>query len=1673
MSSFAPLPQFSAPLLFLFCRPNVDQLDIAGASKEWLEESFNPSGYDMEDSSDPDTLPQLRNFTRDELHRVLQDVEESATAQTDAEDQLLQPMLYVGMVYEQLLRARVMAGVAAVIERRPELASMDALPFDITDKTTLENIIELEEEELLDFLEHKAKQRESKYVNPKTPAVTPFVSPVPGAAAPLDDVASKNPLATNMDQLESSKRALQQHNAGALASHQAAVANQYEAVDHAAMGYLRQLALAQTPEDAPKTIEQLKLHLREARRDTRSLTSDKHAMNTDAEVEETLFDFALMRSDNHEIAANADHLRQAIRKFSASQIEALYKEALTLSKEDFQARIEEIAAASAVIDEVVYNTEQDLKYGPAPKAKVESVHARRSAEGGEEGAAVDKRKEKEYGAENEFGDDDGRYELASDFEGGEVNAPGLTVSKAIDMLEDIAARDVWAAYHDYKLPEEYYRPVVLGGDVKSVASTVHVERFNYRGPGQHEPLQNRIASSVEARIKSIVASKIISPAKLRRLRKGLLMYSGITEDQLRVMETATTPTYYEKTMALHPQIKESVDKLFRERMAKYKDTNKDPRLSLFTEDDLNGYNVAVAEAKANGLPVPPPPARKPEGADTASEDEIGGLSRHLSHKSDRARNMLKTLVYKYGLPLDEATIMSDKIIARMDARQDPSIAVRDQSDDSGTPFESDYDDLVEDAILELRNVMRQGHLLTHPVSLEDQQTLEAPRNPIILEQATQEALEAPDFEAEVAEYRNKLKGTQADALRRIYQLDPVRARELVASAMSFPMTPGANAAQVAENHAKDARYVEDKEDEEGNGVRSEDDAAEGAARTSSDEDIGTDSSSGSDTDAGGMSLPKGSIDFVSELQTLQAKILAEDGKALARARKLASGHVSNDDDLEFEFQSATSTGAATGSGVGTGVGVVSGTGTGVGAGVGGKGNVGSSSSYVSDGETSGSTSEAYADGPSSNAAASASASASGDRSAIRTAPLNRGEFAPAFIDDYIDSDVEHARIAKWKAKLKVAKDRLAADEADATAVLDMSNAKEAIARAEAKLARQFHAVDLYVKINRNRFSARRDMLEYRRSLVTNQKEHAMLTNALRDLAEGDADKRKIVEPPGGPNEPEEEQGVGSSSGGEEGGEEDGVDGDDANAGPAGEDKRAIPASVEDLLNPTQVRPDPFYVRAQQNFEGNEEKLYLQRMEDNVRAKFMAGTLDDDNYVAMMAINRGREYSLGLESSDREEMDARNFRRDIMLNLSGLREDRKEEEELYNDDDSMKREPGIDADFQLDSVTEHKIARRVQPYDLPEIEDSDIPPAIGIEQQTNIYNLHKLDPVTFHPRWLARRLNIPPAAVLAILKGQDALHTQLTIGLKDKAKDADFGSDTEQEEEANLFGSENEMSEEIEVISDVQVPHPPETLLSPDLDDEFYFAIEAPHLIGRVSWDNSVYRDPAWASPAWADGRFVSDIGMQSFMKEQESRNRRWASFEQRQDALEKASFARFGPVHWSSGRASVHRPPKLPREIISTTIFPPTRFNWILTGIGERKKNVYSIQVRDRDGYLRHPTHREFKTVRARERDLRLPFFWRRHHVIAKVPEISNTFIDQALDTYLEAEDAQIEDTSGSEGAAENLDSHDPFGFSTVGSSGRKTGSGSERSGSESEGAGVLFEGVRANKPAKMTDPFA
>jgi len=301
------------------------------------------------------------------------------------------------------------------------------------------------------------------------------------------------------------------------------------------------------------------------------------------------------------------------------------------------------------------------------------------------------------------------------------------------------------------------------------------------------------------------------------------------------------------------------------------------------------------------------------------------------------------------------------------------------------------------------------------------------------------------------------------------------------------------------------------------------------------------------------------------------------------------------------------------------------------------------------------------------------------------------------------------------------------------------------------------------------------------------------------------------------------------------------------------------------------------------------------------------------------------------------------------------------------------------------------ARRFSPYTTLPLSESNIPPLIGIEQQRNIYNLHLLDPVTFHPRWLARRLNISYSQCIAMLKIYDFRH-KVNMSKSFHDDDSNYHEAVDGIDDLPINPDFDN--------TDLVLPNPPEIQFG-QMDEEYLYSRFAPNLIGRVSWTKSRERedtrtDAGFRESFGSQDMFGGDHVAKTIDLLEDRLNRRYMEEEQMLDALEQASFARFGPITFGTTKhGQLHRPPKMPREIISSSLHPPSRNNWALTTLDEAKNATYGIMIRDRDGYLRHPTYREFRAVRFREKDRRTPFFYRRHHVLGKLPEISSLFIDQ------------------------------------------------------------------------------
>ena len=428
---------------------------------------------------------------------------------------------------------------------------------------------------------------------------------------------------------------------------------------------------------------------------------------------------------------------------------------------------------------------------------------------------------------------------------------------------------------------------------------------------------------------------------------------------------------------------------------------------------------------------------------------------------------------------------------------------------------------------------------------------------------------------------------------------------------------------------------------------------------------------------------------------------------------------------------------------------------------------------------------------------------------------------------------------------------------------------------------------------------------------------------------------------------------------------------------------------------------------QDNLSPTQYRILYNNVERRRENAFHANQLSDDEWMSLYSRSRSRESLMGMDGSETEERELLLMRREITTGALEAMRERKEERHKLNDHDTVIYDNDVDTKADLDEMHMHRISRQLQPYEVLPVTDKGSAPFIAIEQQTHVYNLHKLDPATFHPRWIAKRLNISPNAVVAMLKAQDLIHKthiherSSRVG---ESRNPDPAADSSEDDGRPLpSGPEVDLLDERvlypRTLDDLQMPYPPETTLSSE-STETLLSLDAPHLIGKVSFEEDSFRDPAWGREKYAPVRLIHEADLDKrggAEREQDQLNRMWAKKEQILDAVERATFAKFGPVHWASGRGTLQRPPKMPREIISPDLQPHARHNWVLTGTEESYRSTFTVSVRDRDGYLRHPTFREFMKVRRRERDQRLPFYWRKHKVVAKLPEVSAMYVDQVL----------------------------------------------------------------------------
>lgn len=431
-----------------------------------------------------------------------------------------------------------------------------------------------------------------------------------------------------------------------------------------------------------------------------------------------------------------------------------------------------------------------------------------------------------------------------------------------------------------------------------------------------------------------------------------------------------------------------------------------------------------------------------------------------------------------------------------------------------------------------------------------------------------------------------------------------------------------------------------------------------------------------------------------------------------------------------------------------------------------------------------------------------------------------------------------------------------------------------------------------------------------------------------------------------------------------------------------------------------------------------QNIYDLRMAKN----FFEGRLNPGEYAFVKNNFRLMDKAHDLDTFTDQENDLARIQKEMVVGVVKEWMDDHDIEHYRCEFDAHNVQPDYDPLHQHDDLLNAFAARRFSPYSSMPLSESNIPPLIGAELQKHVYNLHLLDPVTFHPRWIARRLNLTYPAAISLMKVQDMLHKAImdqgtgvefqkavpdNLGARHNEEVSDIEMDPLEDVESPVLDAQIADDRTLagdtrpanrDFNSDVPSIYPIEQTLD-DQSPEHLFSRFAPTLIGRVSWTKNPEKfvgDSAWRHAQSPDVAMLGDEALFDAYHYEQEMNRRWASKEKLLDAMEKAAFSKWGPITWGNYKpGELHTPPKLPREIISTTLHPPSRHNWVLTQLDEAKHNIYAICVRDKEGYLRHPTYREFRNVRLREKDRRLPFYWRRHHVLGKLPQISNLFVEQ------------------------------------------------------------------------------
>jgi len=1569
-------------------KPNIDNLDPIRYSRDWLEEDFNPSGYDIENSSDPDTLPQQRSFTREELNRVLQDVEASKHCETDLEDQLILPFIMMDQVNREIIKHDLQRGLDAVVSEVPapesaqdEDDSSMAVPLsDITPEVSVQDYgYEDSGMPIMLAIDQDAREpdREARR-SPTDPPAIPFVSSpnaqlaahtfagnpadahmrapltasataaVPEAVTVEDGAAATGAVGAtaggssasttgsgvgNIQRKlvglspEDQQLLVQQHNASALQARGdvAPGANKSYEVDSIID---RELAAKVGPSSPAMTQNVAFAAQRRAPRDPRVLGQIPATPEQEVAV---ATDIIMSEADWFNIAKdNVEEIQDIMRKLSSEEAEALLKSASSLSSDEFKSRVAELAANMKRLQDVAFDGDKNEVFGEPKEdaAKVASKYAKEKAE------KVQQPLFEKYPTLGEFDDDDDRHDAASDYEGPDlVNTPGMTLHNARHMIETMVQQDVWARYYDSRPGDKYYKPVVLNATVDTLASDDDpgvVNKMPHHYPEAYLP---SLAVRVVQRAQAVIAQKIVSPRKMRRIREGLLRYTNIPPALINAI-TMNKQSLFDDDTPLSPKLRKELDEAAMRWLSKHRE-----RKPLATEEEIRGVSPekqALLAAKRNA------------GEDTFSDDALD-LGQRAPLEGEKVRNYLKAVADKYGLPIPQATLDSQAFTAVYDK---PHNAAEDNHvDASGTDFDTDMDEMIGEIAAELATRAESSSGSKRRV-FDEENAEEEGEDDAEIDQADlqelEEEAEAGDTEGEERMAALQISKTQTETLLNMIKEGMARAQ-----GQGKGETTGFNSLDDvlrAEGPEADLmrQVVAQLRQDQANSLRRlyalNPDYARALVAKASLESMtpgqyavsrasqlfGQDEHKSEDEDPAETALKAFKKSAENNLfgDFEQDPTLPEAVKQKLREMQKEDNQQEVDEEEEARLK-AQATGF-------------------------------DFTAALAEYE------HALYQLSLQKDASGASTDAAEKKSTIKSvadpvaSPLRRGEMAPVFVDSFFDMGSSDA--VKYAAGGEVSTE--AAGSAKGTKVsqfVPIDHPQSSSAHVLGILNFDGLTQEQQMNLNMQRISELEKREREVRAAISEQLNPVEDEDDANDQLEAVSDEESLKMIVGEEEEDEE------------------LD--------ASQDETEIfaPYRAQELYQITPMRVPNAARDLQKDPSIRDINVVADIHARQLKQKFFDGTLPGDEYNFLLANNRETEFQMGLDLGEDGSgaADLRKYRRELLLQGRRAREEYEERLNEYEDSPSVRTEPQINSKYELDDEDEHLMTRRITPYDLSEPGYSHMPPIIGIEQQTNLYHLHKLDPVTFHPRWIARRLNIEPAYVIGMLKGMDLLHkSQLWAHQLIPRIPSETPGDV------SLDAGENAQADQVDIT--------PAELHLEESDVEFVYGGELPFMIGKVSWDDSIYRDPAWEAEPWADLVWYQDSNARAIRAEEARRHRRWASKQQREDAIERASFARFGPVHWASGRNTVHRPPKMPREIISTTIFPPSRHNWILTDLSEAKsKSTFAICVRDKDGYLRHPTFREFKNVRYRERDRRLPFYLREYEVIAKVPEISSVYISQ------------------------------------------------------------------------------